>query len=155
MSDETHFRQAIHSWSEVFMHRSMKDFKRFMNSAGLSFSQVNTLMRLHHSGACGVSDIGDHLGITSAASSQMVERLVGQGLLERSEDPQDRRGKQITLTDKGRALIRQSVEARSRWLEELTASLTLEEQEQITRALILLTEAACRLEIQTAAKGDQ
>jgi len=46
------------------------------------------------------------------AAGQMVERLVQQGFLERTEDPYDRRTKQLTLTAKGRALAQKSIEAR-------------------------------------------
>ena len=113
--------------------------------------QLSTLMRLYHQGACGVSDIGSHLGVTNAAASQMIDRLVLQGLLERSEDPNDRRGKQIQVTPKGRKLIEDGIEARRLWMEELTTELTSDEQQLITHALILLTQAALRLEPAVAA----
>ena len=74
------FTRAFHEWSEVFMRRSMRDFKRFMDDSGLSPSQINALMRLHYRGKCGVSDIGEHLGVTNAAASQMVDRMVQLGL---------------------------------------------------------------------------
>ncbi len=80
------FSEVMGEWAEVFMHRSFRDFKRFMDDAGLSPSQANALMRLYHGELCGVSDIGGHLGISNAAASQMVERLVQMGLLERTED---------------------------------------------------------------------
>ena len=31
--------EVIHEWSEVFMRRSGRDFKRFMDETGLSFSK--------------------------------------------------------------------------------------------------------------------
>ena len=55
-------------WAEVFMHRSMGDFKRFMDESGLSPSQVSTLMHLHYGRQCGVSDIGQHLGVTHSSA---------------------------------------------------------------------------------------
>jgi DNA-binding MarR family transcriptional regulator len=128
------------------MHRSFRDFKRFMDEAALSPSQVSALMRLYHCGVCGVSDIAGHMGFTRPAASQMVDRLVQQGLLKRTEDPDDRRMKQVTLTPKGQALIEQGIEARQRWMEQLTAALTPGEQQSIAGALILLTEAARKME---------
>ena len=146
MTIEQRFTQVLRDWSEVFMHRSMTDFKRFMNDSGLSASQINTLMRLHYSGACSVSDLGVHAGITSAASSQMIDRLVGMDLLMRSEDQSDRRNKVIDLSPKGRALIEQGIEARRSWMEELTTALSPDEQQAIVHALTLLTLAARQLE---------
>lgn len=86
------------------MHRSFRDFKRFMDDSGLSTSQVHALMRLYHTESCGVSDIGDHVGVTNAAASQLVDRLVQQGLLKRVEDSTDRRVKHITITSLGWSL---------------------------------------------------
>ena len=50
MSPTKVFTEVIHEWSEVFMHRSMRDFRKFMEETGLSFSQMNILMRLFHGG---------------------------------------------------------------------------------------------------------
>jgi DNA-binding MarR family transcriptional regulator len=105
------FTDILRRWAEVFMHRSMRDFHQFTRKSGLSMSQLNALFYIYHGGACGVSDLGEHLGVTSAASSQMIDRLVQLDLLQRSEDPLDRRNKCLALTDKGRAVIRESIEA--------------------------------------------
>jgi DNA-binding MarR family transcriptional regulator len=124
------------------MHRSMRDFKRFMDETGLSFSQINILMRLVHGGSTSVSEIGEQLGVTNAAASQAVDRLVGLGLIERTEDPEDRRAKRLALTNKGRTLIKQGIDARIKWIEGLTDALTPQQQNMIVSALTLLTEAA-------------
>lgn len=148
--------QVLHDWSEVFMQRSFRDFKRFMDDADLSPSQMSALMQLHHCGACDVSDIANRLGFTKPAASQMVERLVQQDLLKRTEDRDDRRVRQVTLTPKGQLLIASGIEARRRWMEQLTEALTPEEQRNIASALILLTAAARKLDMQQekSNKGD-
>lgn len=142
MSPTKELSEAIREWSEVFMRRSGRDFKRFMDDTGLSFSQVNVLMRLYHGGSSGVSEIGEQMGVTSAAASQAIDRLVLQGLIERSEDPRDRRAKRLVLTPKGRALVESGIEARSQWIEELTQALTPEQQSLTISMLTLLTAAA-------------
>jgi DNA-binding MarR family transcriptional regulator len=147
MQSPKQLTEVVREWSEVFMHRSMRDFKRFMDATGLSFSQINILMRLVHGGSTGVSEIGEQLGVSNAAASQAVDRLVMEmGLIERTEDPVDRRAKRLTLTKKGRALIEKGVEARSVWIEGLTDALTPDQQNMIISALILLTEAARKME---------
>ena len=146
MSVNQQLSAALREWAELFMRRSMRDFIHFIKENGLSTTQLNTLMRLYYHDACPVSEIGDHLGITNAATSQMVQRLVEQGLLARTEDPSDRRVKQLTLTAEGRALIDQGIEARRRWLEDLTTALPAEQQTNIITALADLTNAARRLD---------
>ena len=140
------FPQILHDWSEVFMRRSIREFREFTRYSGLSMSQLSALLRLYYGGQCGISDIGDHLGVTNAASSQMIDRLVQLGLLQRSENPIDRRNKSLVLTDKGRALIGESIEARRRWMQDLTTSLTPDQQATIASALTVLIQAAQRLD---------
>jgi len=87
MSPTKVLSEVLREWSGVFMRRSGRDFRGFMDETGLSFSQLNILMRLYHGGKCGVSEIGERLGISNAAASQSIDRLVNLGLIERSEDP--------------------------------------------------------------------
>lgn len=142
MSPTKALAESINEWSEVFMHRSGRDFRHFMEETGLSFSQLNVLMRLFHRGNCGVSEIGEQLGVTNAAASQTVDHLVHLGFVKRTEDPEDRRAKQLALTHQGRNLIQAGIAARSRWFEELIDAFTPEQQQLIISALTLLTEEA-------------
>jgi len=146
MTSSEQFLIIIRKWTEVFVHRSMRDFKRFMDDSGLSPSQINTIMRLNYGGSCGVTDIGEHIGISNAAASQMIDRLVNLGFIERVEDPQDRRAKHLSLTPNGKALVEGGMEAREHWMQQLTSTLTPEQQDTIAAALTMLTEAARKLE---------
>lgn len=146
MTSPLQFNQVLRRWTEVFMGRSMRDSSLFMRNSGLSMPQVSALYRLYYQGQCGVTDIAGHLDVSSAAASQMIERLVQQGLLERNEDPNDRRAKQIVLSPAGRELMEESIEARVRWMTELTTVLSPEEQDTIVAALNSLTNAAIRLD---------
>ena len=148
MSTSEQFSQVLQEWVGLFMRRSTADMMLSMKESGLSMPQLSSLIRLYYRKMCGVSDIGSHLGVTNAAASQMVDRLVQQGLLDRTEDPLDRRGKNITLTPKGQELIGKNLEARRKWMEDLTTALSPEEQQSIITALKLLTNAARTLELQ-------
>jgi DNA-binding MarR family transcriptional regulator len=142
MSPPTQFSEVIREWAMIFMHRSVKDFKHFMAESGLSFTQVNLLMRLYHGGKVGVSELGDHLGISNAAASQAIDPLVKDGLLERAEDPEDRRVKLLTLTENGRIHVRHGIDARCQWFAGLAEMFTPDQQAMIISALTLLTEGA-------------
>jgi DNA-binding MarR family transcriptional regulator len=131
------FVATLQEWTEVFMRRSMRNFFIYSKENGLSISQIGALFLIYRR-ARGVSDLGDELGITSAAASQMLERLVQQQLILRSEDPRDRRVKEIVLTDKGRQTLQASIRARQGWLQELAQTLTRGEKEQIATALKIL-----------------
>jgi DNA-binding MarR family transcriptional regulator len=135
----------MQEWMEIFMHHSMRNFIRYAKDNGLSLSQCGALIHLHHSGCAGVTDMGDHLGVSSAAASQMLDRLVQQDLIQRSEDPCDRRGKQIVLTDKGQRIIKEAIRARASWLTDVFDALSPDEEKQIVLALETLIENASQL----------
>jgi len=128
------------------MRRSMRGFILYAKTNGLSMSQIGALFHLRKEGACGVSAIGDNLGVTNAAASQMLDRLVRQALIARSEDPHDRRSKHIVLTEKGQRVLHESLQARQGWMDDLAQCLTPQEQDQVLAALNLLIEKADQLE---------
>jgi DNA-binding MarR family transcriptional regulator len=127
---------------QVFMTRSMHDVLRFVKAQDINMAQYTTLMRLHHHGQCGVGEVGSHLGITTAAASQLVDRLVELGYVDRAEDPDDRRVKRLTLTRRGRAFVDHSLQARLAWIEDLVPRLPSERQADILQCLDDLVTAA-------------
>ena len=142
MSDIDPLTTALKHWIDVFMHRSTRNFIQYARKSGLSMSQLGALFHLNSMGTSGVTDLGDHLGVTSAAASQMLDRLVQQGLIQRSEDPHDRRVKQIDLTDEGYRVLEESVRARQSWLADLADAVPDSEKEPIIAALNTLIERA-------------
>jgi DNA-binding MarR family transcriptional regulator len=145
-SSSDQFSEVLHGWVKVFMRRNGQDYKHFMDETGLSFSQVNTLMRLHFAGQADISDVSQQMGITNAAASQLVERMVRMGLLDRMADPIDRRIKRLALTPEGHALAEKLVDIRRKWMETFTNSLTSRQREAISDALQVLTDAAQNVE---------
>ncbi len=134
------FTSTFLTWIDLFMHRSMRSFVRYARGRGISMSQMATLFQISRRGRLAVSDIGDDLGVSNAAASQLLDRLVQQGLVLRSENPEDRREKQLVLTDEGRKLLLESTRSRQSWLERLAATLTPEEQERVVEALEILMD---------------
>jgi DNA-binding MarR family transcriptional regulator len=142
MTNPVLFSQSLRAWMDVFMHRSMRGFNHYAKSTGLSMPQFSILMQLHHKGPCGMSEVSNRFDITAAAASQLVEKLVHAGYLDRAEDPSDRRAKLLTLSAKGEELIQHGTEERYRWMDDITAKLSTEEQAKVVEALNILTQAA-------------
>ncbi len=134
--------QILHEWMCVTIRYSMRGFMLYAKQNNYSVPQLNVLFRLRHKGACGVSELADEMGVTAAAASQLLERLVQQGLVQRSEDPLDRRNRRMTLTEAGQQVVQESVAARQSWLDRLPALLSETEQEQVATALRILIERA-------------
>ncbi|MCB0117857.1 MAG: MarR family transcriptional regulator [Anaerolineales bacterium] len=138
--------QSLREWMDVFMHRSMRGWMHFARSSGLSMPQFSILMQLQHRGSCGMSVISERFDITAAAASQLVDKLVQAGYIERDEDPNDRRAKLLRLTESGETLINQGIEERHRWMNDLVNHLSEKEKSKVSEALGILTEAAQQFE---------
>lgn len=130
--------EIIRQGIDQVTHRSFHEYLRFVKASGLSMPQFNILMQLHYQRACGISDIGARMNISTAAASQLAEKLVQAGLLERAEDPADRRVKQLRLTAAGRDLVEAALSARYRWVDELIEKLQPVEREQLAEAMQIL-----------------
>lgn len=126
----------------------MRSWMTFVRASGLSMPQFSFLMRLQYRGQCDVSDASTHLGITKAAGSQMVDKLVEQGYLIRLEDPNDRRHKVLSLSNAGKQLLQQGQAMRNQGIAELAELLPAEHHaevlhslQELTRCMMLLYEA--------------
>lgn len=126
--------------TQLVMHRSMHGLIHFSHEKSLSMSQVASLFRIRRTGSCGVGEIASHLGVSNAAASQLLDRLVQQGLVARSEDPMDRRGKVLVLTESGNRTLQESMKARQGWVADLSSSFNPEESRQVASALDLLAQ---------------
>jgi len=146
MTDSLQISKSLRQWVDMTTHRSMRGQASYVKSLGFSMPQFFMLIQVFYKKQCGISDLSGHMEITTAAASQMVEKLVQSGLLERTEDPNDRRAKQVTLSPKGRELIESSINERFRWVDELVGSLSAKEKNVVVEALGILTEKAKELE---------
>ena len=133
-----------HDGLEVVLAHIIQDFMHFMHQTGLSRPQIHALLHIFHAGECRISEIGALSGATPAAASQLVDRLVQQGLVERTEDPDNRRIKKLHLTEKGLSLIHAGV-ASNRFLADLMEALPPRRRQAVHAAFRYLAEAGQQL----------
>jgi DNA-binding MarR family transcriptional regulator len=146
MSNTSQFVKDLIHWMELSTTHSMRHWGHFVRGTGLSMPQFGLMMQLYHHGSCGVTDVSRHSGVSNAAASQLVNRLVDKQLVERAENQSDRRSKRLTLTSKGRALVETSIGERYRWVEELASQLSPAEQDDVARALPSLISALQKID---------
>lgn len=142
MSKIQPFEDVLLDWTRFFMQRSMHDFTHWMAHNGLSRSQMGALMHLHHHANCPVTHIGNELDISTPAASQLVDRLVEMGLVNRIDDPNDARIRYVVLNAAGKSVLDEGFQARQGWMLELGSSLSEEQQNEIAEALHTLMHAA-------------
>ena len=140
-ADQPGVEALLREWIEALTLRSMRALRSYVRATGLSMAQFVVLSSLYHGGSCGVSDVGQHLDVSGAAASQLTERLVQAGLVERSEHPADRRVRLVDLTPKGRTLVAQGIAELHLWLDQLVSQLDEEQVQAVLNALPHLIEA--------------
>ena len=127
---------------EYLAGRVIQEFMGHMHASGLSMAQIHALMYVYHAGECPVAEIGALSEASAAAASQLVERLGQQG---RREDPQNRRIKQVRLSEQGRRLIREGMSG-SHSLRELMEALPADHRQAVRTALGYLAAAGERIQ---------
>ena len=68
---------------------------------GVNVTDMECLGLLFFKGLATPSELARHTGLTSGATTAMLDRLEQGGLIERRPNPQDRRGTLIVLLDSG------------------------------------------------------
>ena len=93
----------------------------------------------------GPTELAHRLGVTSAAASGIVDRLVARGHVERQPHPSDRRRTVVEATPTGREEVVGHMMPMFRELAELDAAFTDEELAVVLRYLEGATQAVRRL----------
>jgi DNA-binding MarR family transcriptional regulator len=138
---------AMMDWTAILVRLWMHDINFFTRSAGLSFGQMNLLLHIHYRGPCEITTVSDLMQMTHPGASQMVERMVQQGLVIRSEIPGDRRVRLVQLTDQGCQMVEECIRTHERWIHNLVVSLTPELQTEAVGVLQMLTSQAYQLKL--------
>ncbi len=109
-------------------------------ASGVTLAQLKILKLIDVTDAHHVSDIAAFLGVSNAAASKSVDRLVRQKYLCRAVAPSDRRSSEVTLAPAGRKLLRQYETAKDRKLAALFGDLDAREVRRTSEFLERLTK---------------
>jgi DNA-binding MarR family transcriptional regulator len=78
-----------------------------------------------------MSEISRRLMVTGGNVTGVTDQLEKEGLVTRSEDPNDRRAYTVRLTPAGRALFDRMAAAHEQWIVELLGGLSLDEKVKV------------------------
>ncbi len=109
----------------------------------LTMPQAKTLFYLAD-GPRRMSNIAGRLGVEMPSATTMIGRLVAKRLVERQQDPADRRAVVCSLTAAGRDAVEKFWSLRAARTEALAAALTTEELEIVVPAMEIMANAVRR-----------
>jgi DNA-binding MarR family transcriptional regulator len=141
MSHQEKLIEAIEDWANLYMFRSLSEYFSFLNSTSIPMQQAYVLTFIFHNGPSSISKICEHMTVSPAAASQMVDRLAKQNMVKRVHDKKDGRVRNVTLTERGEIFVQDSIAARQNWVKEVPSKLNNVQVEQIALALKQLSAA--------------
>lgn len=104
---------------------------RRANLSATELSALQLLIRASHS----PGDLARGLGVTTAASSGIIDRLVARGFAQRQPHQSDRRRMHVLITEGGREHLMGHLLPMYAALQELDAQLNAAQREQIAKYL--------------------
>jgi DNA-binding MarR family transcriptional regulator len=116
--------------------------KRYLHETGngeITYSQLRLLKLVALARAETVRDAAALLGISSAAASKTVDKLVRRGLLLRAEAPGDRRVTRLSLTETGTKLLETYDDAWGAAIREIFDQFSREDVRRTADLLALLS----------------
>jgi DNA-binding MarR family transcriptional regulator len=109
----------------------------------LVLSQVKLLLLVGRPGQrFKVTDVADFLGVTNAAASRAIDRLVQRGLIDRTVSKEDRRAVDLKLTPESEALLAKFEDVRNRELLKVLGDFP---SDDLRAAVSLLDALSVRL----------
>ncbi|MFD9486940.1 MarR family winged helix-turn-helix transcriptional regulator [Streptomyces sp. NPDC059991] len=131
----------VYRISRAMGDRIEKEYKRFGISRG-EFDVLATLRRSGEPYTLSPRQLSATLMLTTGGMTGRLDKLENAGLLSRNPDPNDRRGLRVTLSDKGREIVDESVTAGLEMQHEvLDGVLDAAEAEQLNALLRKLLSA--------------
>ena len=133
----------VHELAKQLGLRSMminQFFAQYMELDVLTYSQASVLALLLNQQPLRLTDLATALHVRPPSMTELVSRMEQLGWVQKSSMVHDRRGIEVTLTEKGRALIQALERKQLAMLSQRIALLSDEEKEDIERALPILDQ---------------
>jgi DNA-binding MarR family transcriptional regulator len=110
--------------------------------SGLTLTQLRSLFLIANKGSINFRKLAEALEVTPSNVTGIVDRLVEQGLVSRTQNPEDRREMTLQATDKGKALLSNLKEAGIKRMTQVLSLLSLEELSALVQGLSAFIRAA-------------
>jgi DNA-binding MarR family transcriptional regulator len=126
------------------LHRRLRP-TRAGSQAGLTPTRISLLHTIDRLGPLRLSDLAAEEGINPTMLSRIVADLGEGGLIDRLQDPQDKRAALVTTTREGRKLIERMRRERTDVLSVALSALNEQERKALYKALPALERLAHNL----------
>ena len=134
--------QGIDDLLRGIVHRYLKHGHGPPTHLDITIGQVHCLHTIDHLGTPSMSELADALRLQPGTVTGLADGLVEHGLVERRDDPEDRRVVRVALTAKGKRGRDRRRKAMRRRLMALLGDIGDDDLRQVHQALAVLHAAA-------------
>ncbi|MHB1004742.1 MAG: MarR family winged helix-turn-helix transcriptional regulator [Chloroflexota bacterium] len=130
---------------ELYWHVQVGNLDEWLH-IDVTMPQLKALILIYGSetGSVRMGQMAGALRVAMSTATGIVDRLVEQGLLERQEDPDDRRLVVVRLTDRGYETVERPHRVSQRRMAGVLELLDTDDLRAMARALLAMREAARR-----------
>ena len=129
--------QAVFSMANAYRSKMQRD--GVVDATGLTLPDRSTLMVLGQSSPTTARNLSKAMDINPGTISVYVQRLVEKGLVSRSQDEQDRRTWQLSLTENGEVAYQDTLAGAAAYTHHFLRSLTDKEQTAFHQILLKIS----------------
>ena len=143
MGNENRGNKAVKSWLALLTTANAikKDVDtRLRAQFDMSISRFDVLSALDRSKRNGLraGELSRQLFVSDGNTTQVMSRLVKEGLVLRRQDSQDARAINYSLSDEGKLLFDQMAAAHEKWIQAVFDELTDQKHMELSEILTLL-----------------
>ncbi len=104
--------------------------------------QFRALIIMASRGPMHSAALAEAMGLHPSNATRTCDRLVALGLLDRRDNPADRRHLLLTLTEDGRKMVRSVTNRRRRAIREILGRMPADDRQQLVAAFTAFARAA-------------
>lgn len=116
----------------------------------VTVAQFRSLVILSSKGPSTLAHLAGELGVTASTAQRQIDRLVGQELVTRRENPNDRREVVIAITPAGKRIVDTATRRRRKAIAEIVNKMSPVDSDALIAALDAFAQAAS----EPSASGD-
>jgi DNA-binding MarR family transcriptional regulator len=94
----------------------------------------------HHPDGLRMTELSEFLMVSNGNVTGIVNRLVEDGLIERTQDAQDRRAQKVCLSPMGQTEFQHWAQLHAQWIDDIMRPLNAEQSDTLIALLEQLTE---------------
>ncbi len=111
-----------------------------LNHYPITAPQFVALQWLLEKGDMTIGELSNYIHLACSTTTDLVDRMENNDLVERVRDPKDRRVVRIHVLEKGKQIIHEVIEKRQNYLEEVLKDVSEDDVDTLNRLLHVLHE---------------